>query len=495
MGMVLLLTWTSYAQYQAANWIVPTYRKVVNIKPGVFSVDTLASSSSSLRPVVSIANGNGDLLAFSTGYDLRDRDGNLVENGCCLCDSGTQSQCSFSCSYGTTHMQGAIILPKPGSSTQYLLFIKNKPVTSNCQPSQVTCTIFDMSYNNGLGKVIQKGLPIFNGVLSDARLAACRHGNGRDWWLINHDYNTNRIYTHLVTPDSIYGPYSQLIGGNGKEPDNCGWSVFSQNGFLFATTTCGMSNYTSGTGISLFDFDRCAGMFSNYRTIQLDTTMTIATYSSFLAFSPNSRFLYSGSNNYLYQYDLDATDISASGVRLAYDSLPPYLGMMNLMPDGKIYLPGWSASSTGLDACFSVIDQPDLKAPACSFQLRSMCVPGGVQIISAPNFPNYNLGALVGSGCDTLQTGLSETEMETEKVRVYPNPANELLQVEVNLNVGEKGTILFYNAYGTKVRQFKVTGGTTKMRIDLTDLQSGAYTYCLSSAGKDVGRGKVIVVH
>ncbi|QLH45495.1 MAG: hypothetical protein HWD58_07720 [Bacteroidota bacterium] len=38
-------------------------------------------------------------------------------------------------------------------------------------------------------------------------MMACRHANGRDWWLLKQgQYDTNQVIRFLVTPDSIAGP-------------------------------------------------------------------------------------------------------------------------------------------------------------------------------------------------------------------------------------------------------------------------------------------------
>ena len=120
-------------------------------------------------------------------------------------------------------------------------------------------------------------------------MTACQHGNGRDWWLINHQYNSNTIYTHLITPDTIEGPFEQNIGLSGSEADAGGTSIFSPVSKVFATSTGGMG------AIILLDFDRCSGIFSNLKTV--NTVNSDTGNYCFLAFSPNGRFLYAGNVN------------------------------------------------------------------------------------------------------------------------------------------------------------------------------------------------------
>ena len=52
-----------------------------------------------------------------------------------------------------------------------------------------------------------------------------------------------------------------------------------------------------------------------------------------------------------------------------------------------------------------VINQPDSFGLACDVQQHAVTLPGPGGNMAVPTFPNYNLGPLVGSPCDTL-TGI-----------------------------------------------------------------------------------------
>ena len=120
-----------------------------------------------------------------------------------------------------------------------------------------------------------------------------------------------------------------------------------------------------------------------------------------MAVSPNARFLYVSSYLYIYQFDLWADDIEASKETVAiYDGYAaPFATrfyMAQLAPDGKIYL----SCSNGVDI-LHVIHKPNEKGLACEVEQHGIQLPT-YNASSMPNFPNFRLGPLDGSSCDTL---------------------------------------------------------------------------------------------
>ena len=80
---------------------------------------------------------------------------------------------------GAAWYQEMVIVPDPSSSSKYYLFSAGElsPIYGLFY-SQI-----DLSYNNGLGKVVQKNVQINSDSIADG-ITAVRHGNGRDWWVI-----------------------------------------------------------------------------------------------------------------------------------------------------------------------------------------------------------------------------------------------------------------------------------------------------------------------
>src|ERR1043165_832259 len=461
------------AQFQAASWPLLSHKLLLKITPAGVERDSLQFGNSGGLANASISDNAGNLLAYSFGLTLQNSTGDTIQGGGCCLGQSVDMPSLWYYGVGSVHLQGTIILPRLGYLNQYYLFLKDMETLPDGQPTRITATLFDMSLNNGRGKVLSRAIPICNGnTLSGSRMTACKHANGRDWWLVNHEYLTNKIITHLVTPDSIYGPYSQNIGGAGIEIDEDGWDVFSQDGEKFATVTAGMTYYDNH--FSLLDFDRCTGLFSNY--VSVAAVNDSDHYFSFLAFSPNNRFLYAGSNHYIYQYDLLDSNISSSASQLVHDSIgQPLLGMMTLMPDNRIHVAGW----TGPSEYLSVIDSPDLKFPTCAFHLRSLYVSNSVAIHNAPNFPNYNLGPSVGSSCDTLAGLTSDFGMMKEKIMsVFPNPTKDFLTIDYGFAAWNKGELYLEisNELGQLIYQQHLPMFSGFQNLDVTQFALGLYS-------------------
>ncbi|MDZ7910566.1 MAG: hypothetical protein U5O16_01775 [Rhodococcus sp. (in: high G+C Gram-positive bacteria)] len=105
-------------------------------------------------------------------------------------------------------VQGAMILPCPEQINCYYVFhtnltTQNEPNGLHLISKILHCTTVDMTYNNGLGKVIEKNKIIVNDTLDLGKITATRHANGRDWWVIIPEYQTNKYYTLLITPQGL----------------------------------------------------------------------------------------------------------------------------------------------------------------------------------------------------------------------------------------------------------------------------------------------------
>ncbi|MDB5282049.1 MAG: peptidase domain protein, partial [Bacteroidota bacterium] len=218
--------------------------------------------------------------------------------------------------------------------------------------------------------------------------------------------------------------------------------------------------------------------FSNFHPI-VYTSDTEAYLT--LDFSPNGRFLYGSNNNYLVQFDILNGD---SELLIKYSDSLPYFGLSALMLDGKIYMAGWSGDNEYL----SVIDSPDLKYPDCAFHLRSVYIPNSIQLGQPPNFPNYNLGPLIGSGCDTI-SDIKRQVIDGKQIRIVPNPANDYCTIQLQRLEGFY-TAQFVDITGRVILSTKITNSTTQ--IPISNLPAGLYFVKISDASQQVGVAKLI---
>jgi hypothetical protein len=321
-------------------------------------------------------------------------------------------------------------------------------------------------------------------------MQAVRHANGRDWWLLLHSGAGNNIfYKFFVDTNGIQGPFTDTIGSVLGNALGVGQMIFSPKGDkLICVDASGV--------IDLFDFDRCTGQISNY--VELGN----APYNSLsgpygCSFSPNNKVLYVSNPNTpdtLFQFDLTAGNIKASRQIIWINSVPQTeLGQHKLASDGKIYIalanysfPNYIFDSTNMNLC--VINNPDSLGLPCNFVPYNIPLGGARCFLGLPNNPNYNLGSLTGSPCDTLTVGINEVKKEDSWVRVYPNPATNSLTLNSQLSI-LNSQLLITDVFGRTVYHQSITNSQTT--IDISQLSNGVYFYQLSG-GKETFRGKFV---
>jgi hypothetical protein len=163
-----------------------------------------------------------------------------------------------------------------------------------------------------------------------------------------------------------------------------------------------------------------------------------------------------------------ATPIAASKLSIAkyiqyHSPAPVTYNFAQLAPDGKIYV----ASLNGT-YYMAVINNPDLAGAACNFQ-DTVKLPSF--IAGLPYYPNYRLGALDGSPCDTLKTimGLDASAHREHQIKLYPNPATDVVMVDYGFTDWSKGavTLQLANALGQVVftQNLPLYSGFQKLNI------------------------------
>lgn len=350
----------------------------------------------------SISDENGKLQFYSSGCSIYGADDKLIENGDDLAPGYFQSIECDQPSYGYDSYQDMMILPWPGQEGKYVYFHHSKEM--DIVSGKILYTVVDMYQNNFKGKVIKKNQVLRGPVKIEGAFTAVKHGNGRDWWIIIPQENVNIYNLYLLTPGGIEGPYPQdLEDSTAALYGKTGWNVVaSPDGKKFARVTLSwLPDGQKFNRIFLYDFDRCSGELSNPQVIRVDDP---EAYASWAAISPNSRYMYfQMAQTKLYQFDLQAPDIPASKQLIGeYDGFKTPKGFwgtfhaMALAPDNKIYM----CCTSGINI-YHTIHNPDKPGQACTFRQHDLELPA-VNNNLMPNYPNYRLGPLDDSPCDTL---------------------------------------------------------------------------------------------
>jgi len=334
----------------------------------------------------SLSDSSGKVLSYTNGVHIGNADWEIMENGEHITDAIEAG--------GEVWSQWFLVLPYPNQPQKHIYFYENEGYISatSFHAKKLLYLINNMTENLGIGKVIIRDSVIIEDTLAVGRINAVKHANGRDWWILVNEENSNRFYRILLDPNGIHVVGNQSIGNIAY--DGVGQSIFSPDGEHYAIYNT--VSTTEGAYIDLYDFDRCEGLFYNHRQYHFSERNWGGG-----AFSPNSRYLYINRHTKAYQYDLEAPDVWASRVLVAeYDGyLDPFnttFFYMQLAPDGKIY----SSSTNGVSS-LHVIHNPDEPGLACQYQQHGIELPTK-NSFSMPTFPNYRLGPLDGSPCDTL---------------------------------------------------------------------------------------------
>ena len=426
----------------------------------------------------SISDAQGNFLFFTNGYTIGNTDFDTLENGIGLSPGGMAAQNQY---YGCTSSQSILILPHPTDTSLYYLFhvsIFEGTGAAYVYSPKVYYSIVKFDNLHTKGYVLSKNNIILTGNFLNSGLTACKHANGRDWWIMVADRNAYKFHNILFSDKGIQSTNVQTV--DVKNPFIAGGSgVFSPDGTKYA-------RYDTSY-VTVYNFDRCTGVL----TYQ-DTVFPPLWYAWGMCFSPNSKYLYAHNGLKLYQYDADSADIGNT-YRLVgeydgfvlpppYPALPTNFFMMQNAPDGKIYL-----STTNSTPYLHVIHSPDSFGTACNFEQHAIKLKG-LNAFGIPNFPNYRLGALAGSPCDTLT---SKEEGIRKEVSLYPNPTRDKIHIELE-NVREPLTFVLLNVLGQEEGSYFIENEQGNSEISLAHLPKGIYFYLLKSEKGILAQGKIV---
>ena len=397
----------SYSQKHDYVWLLGYYGQNYSPNLGGFKIDfnyeplqikEIDTNFSFQSTVAGVSDKLGQLLLYTNGITVINNYFNIIENGDSLNPDGISLDYY---KFGLNVNQGAIILPHPSNDS--LFFIFHMPIDWNIQINshipKLYFSLVNVYKSEGNPAIIDKNHLLIEDTLIWGKLTATRHANGSDWWVITgeRDTFTNVIYKLLLTSNGIENIERVEVSPSiFYDAPSIGNAIFTPDGTKYIRHDI---RFDPWNVIDIYDFDRCSGEFYFKEHIELSDTSFLYGGS---AVSPDSRYLYASTNNRVFQFDLTAPNIEATKTKVAeFDGyvafwFPSYFGTPQLGPNGKIYI----ASAVG-DTVMHVINSPNQPGLASHLAQHSINLPN-LNDKSIPNFPNYRLGPLDGSPCDTL---------------------------------------------------------------------------------------------
>jgi|GEM_PF-296480 len=449
---------------------------------------TITTSLDTRGSCVSIADLNGGLLFYAeTRATMAGNTGLIFNSNNVLMQNGDSI-------LGQGWYHELVTFPDPISDSSFYVF--SIGVTASSLPGLFYSKL-SFTGNYPLGEVVIKNSQLLNMRMVDC-LTTIKHGNGRDWWVIARPspvqqptYN-NIWYTYKITPTGIMQMPIQNSGVlNGTNLGNIG---VSPDGSKICFTNLGGL-------IEIYDFDRCDGLVTNPVTVEPQLSVGPYPYYWSSEFSPSGRYLYVTSstvNSILWQFDTWAPNITATKTLIWQMTFPPAtIGALKRGPDNKIYLSCAWSDSTGIfnypypptayyteNMNLSVINSPDSAGLACDFQPWSFYLGGKRTYWGLPNNPDYDLGPLVGSPCDTL-VGINEpTRTNTNaSIHIYYAPDWQTAFINADNLKGTTYRLSVYDLMGKEVfsESGKITPPYYTKNLNCTGWAKGMYVVRLES--------------
>lgn len=287
----------------------------------------------------SISDEYGNLQFYTDGMRVYDKTHTIMQDGTGL--RGDPSSTSSS-----------IILPKPDDCNLYYIFTidtQDGEVPSYRPKRGIEYNIVDMSLNGGLGKVVQKNIPVpINGVVQGyEKLAAITNADKTGYWVVTHF--EGKFYAFSITAEGV--DLTPVVSStNITAKLGLGYLKGSPNGTRLALGMEDPNKNDTVGSLSIYDFNNATGAASN-EIILSPTGSGVGFYG--VEFSSDSQVLYTESignfeaplGNFekkLLQYNLNAPSvITTRQVLLEYRGAEAAL---QRALDDKIYIAKATAS-------------------------------------------------------------------------------------------------------------------------------------------------------
>ena len=346
--LLLLFISKINAQNEAANWVMYPSKFNFNTNPPNVSNqlnDTFVENST-------ISDKQGNLLLYTNGFNVWNKNFQKVDGG----EISSYKHKQITTGGGEYNY---VLVPSPSDSNQFYVFGTWYPDIYKGNVVRIyTYAVIDISLNGGLGKIISK-----NNVIDTNQttyIAATKHCNNKDYWIVTYRNNSNTFLSILLTKDGVSKTFVESkTSKNANFKLHYFWSdlKISPNGKFISVI--GVDGLNKKERLETFLFNNQNGEITT-RILNYTDTLIQYNYGG-LEFSPDNTKLYFGNTkSEIFQFDLTVVDsniINASKTKIVtVDN--GQSSRMQLAPNNKIYVNGT------IKDC---IEKPNKKGNECKY--------------------------------------------------------------------------------------------------------------------------------
>lgn len=278
-----------------------------------------------------ISDTSGKVMFYTDGRTVWDRNHDTMYNG-----YGLKGHFSAS--------QTGLIIKHPENDSLYYIF--NTPYSYDYSDG-LSYSIVNINLNNGLGGIIIKNKSLNRN--SSEKISAIYHSNGRDIWIIGHEYDNNRFFKYLLQANGINNcPTFQDTGVKYYFVPPNGSGQFMNQGFIkFSPDNKFMAHIYTPEYFSiqyrrfeLYDFNNLTGNLS------LITNINFEKWAWDVEFSQNSEnLIFSDRDSFSSIYNIRTGLKKRLKIKIdsQFESIP-----LQLAPDGNIYFSRLDSTFIGI---------------------------------------------------------------------------------------------------------------------------------------------------
>jgi gliding motility-associated-like protein len=362
-----MISFSAFSQNETLNWYFGK-NAGINFSSG-FAEPITNSQMNTYEGCSSISDSLGNLLFYTNGVNIWNRNHELMLNGTALMGD-------------TSSTQSALIIPQPQNPNIYYLFTSD--VINHTDNGNVTkglrYSVIDMNLDNGFGAVnSQKNILLSDSV--SEKLSAILSPDKSFVRIFSHEWGNNIFISWKLTKFGLDALPTKVAAGTPHiqiEPN------FVLNGI--GQMKCSPKGNKLAVGllrasiVEIFDLDIFTGNISNPITIDFDFQ---AVYG--IEFSGNESKLYVTADRKIFQIDLSSGNPTTiiNSLTEVYTSLF-FIASLQLAVDNKIYCALVNSNY------LSTINYPDSIFPKCNYQENSFGLDNKMSRRGLPSFIQSN---------------------------------------------------------------------------------------------------------